>query len=272
MDREEYFLGEEAHLSIKVRNPTNEVLLIKEPFGAGYVTVQKRTPEGYWTDIRPDEGHPEPTVSTIPISPGQELVRGFPSEPDCPYGEATDREIAVPDGNVVVVKGNLFAFCKLPDFPGEYRLNFVYSGAASVEFRIVAPSIVLWRSAKLAHPLIMHHTSPEGNDVRSPTLHARYLSLAVLQHGDRFTLIASRYGQHQPISEIIMRNLRAGAPITRAGAHQFAPFVRLAESDAEIVNVEVTADEQERATVLNRTRAGEARTILLDEHRQLIDP
>jgi len=210
LDRDAYFPGEIATLTITVTNPTNEPLEIPAPFeptSSGIDLMGKDTPQArelgveYWY-LAPHRFSDFPTrldTGSIVLHPAVRLERTVRSdEKHFGYYRWFGHRGAV------------------PATPGEYRVEFSYDTRVHVDFRVVQPEMTQFVAAPL--PAL------GGTDREAPR---GYMHAFVLAFGGRYA---------------ICRNVQATAlnpELFRGYYGDLAPLERVGEMDEPVTALRV---------------------------------
>ena len=136
LDREVYFTGEMAELTLTVTNPTSSPLEVEEPFSAEsgdiwlrlqksdhFEAVPQRTRESFSIG---GAGVPEPVVHTVLMQPGERRQRTIRTD-DAMFDDDEIMDLTI-DGF-------------LPITAGHYRFSYGYGSGGSIEFDIVQPVV-----------------------------------------------------------------------------------------------------------------------------------
>jgi hypothetical protein len=250
LDRREYFSGEDATLSIVVKNSTNQAIEILQPFlrRTGWLMYQARTPGGPmgdWTDLSPIEGTLDMDAPTQYLGPGEELRREWV------LSAASNDEVA----------RNAY---RLPEREGDYRLIYLYTPKASAAFKVVSPTIGSWSLVPLQRRDTVHYIDPDGKERLPVQILERRVAVMVLSYQDKHVIAVSRI----PLEGPAPRDVELGAPLTRSGAHEFSPYFRIVETSDPITSLQAEADASETITISYADTAGR-RTIKLDAERHV---
>lgn len=137
LDREVYFPGEMAELTVTITNPTSRALLVEEPLSVGsgdiglvvqradhFEAVAQKTRDGF---IIVGTGATEPTVHTVLMQPGEQRQRTIRTD-DAMFDDDEIMDLTI-DGF-------------LPLEAGHYVFGYGYGSGASVAFDIVQPVVL----------------------------------------------------------------------------------------------------------------------------------
>jgi hypothetical protein len=253
MDRSAYFPGEDATLTIHIKNPTASAREIPQPFvyGTGYVMPQKRDDKaelwGGWVDLGPREEMDigRPNTPTQFIAPGQTIHKQWllsDSSRDPVVGKAS----------------------RLPYQAGEYRLHYSYPGGATANFQVVYPTLEDWRMVPLQKRWEEHFVDPDGKERRPAQMVRRNVAIFILEYQGQHVLVVRR-AEHVKGHD----GLKAGALWDRLG-WGFGPYYRLVETSSPIRFVSATGDAAENVVITYADDAGQSHTIKLDANREIV--
>jgi hypothetical protein len=224
LDRREYLAGEAPRVTIAAFNPTQDSLLVLNPFDIREACIDLSTrsvEDGEWWSQVPEgpcEGWAIP-APTLALGPGERVEKELPSaesslKPRSPRINA-----------------------------GHYRMSFCYrnrfASCAHAEFDVVEPIFRGSAAVMLAEP----------NRVTNPrtgveTQYPRYIHAFLLEYGGKRYLGLARKPQEQ--SRVL---LNLDQKLDHGNANEIAGFDRIAEAGMEANSLQLEADAQENITV-----------------------
>jgi hypothetical protein len=269
LDREVYFTGEDAEITIRVVNPRPEILEVPVPFAVltGGVNLMERNGKRYslldslewvYSSSHPIGGsgpvvlvgYVPPLPPTIQLPPYQAIEKtfrlsesGFSSE--TPF---------------IGVRG-------LPVGEGEYRLIYDYNYKAFAQFRVVYPRLEQWTETMLAKPYEHREAGPDSKLTGRVTLRPRRIRAAVLEYEGQHIVVMS--GWHAPSDERVV--LEPNNVFGQYQGRQFGPYRRVATSAEAIQSLQIEADSKDNLTVTYSSAAGATSRLKLDSQGKLLD-
>jgi len=261
LDRDVYFPGEEAKVSLVVKNTTSDVLQVLEPFtvGTGGLNILVHEPAKIktwgteWFFLRPHQTGVAELALDAPsryMQPGEELRLQFTLAEGC-----KDR------------KTQILADCHLPEPEGEYRLQYNYLPIASALFRIVVPRLESWTEAAFEKPYVYHEIDVHLKQTGKIQLIPRRMRLVVLEYQGEHILGIS-------VNELVGDShipFGPGGFFTGPVSRYFVTSLRrLASSAKPIISLQMTADAAENLTIAYTDQDGQRFTLKLDPKRNLV--
>jgi hypothetical protein len=262
LDRDIYFPGEDAQVTIVVANPTAQILEVPTPFDlqTGFVHLYVRgtgSLQNDWVEtgsLVSGHGIVEVGKPVVPpttwISPVQPLTRTFwLSEAGCNH-------------HIVPYVGP----CQLEETEGEFRLWYTYGANAYATFRVVWPQFEHWAEAVLAKRYQYEEVLP--NKVKTGnirTLPRRVRAMVLGYQGNHFVAVSNDVvtaGSH------IWQD--SSGKLVAAMNRQFGIYRRIATSTIPITSLQVTADNAENVTINYTDQSGRQFTLNLDANHRLI--
>ena len=252
MDRSEYFPGELAELTIRVRNPTTEVLEVPTPFSGvtGRIwlsekgnSLAKSHGTEYGHTAEPESEAPLPqtelaapslipiAVPSIHLAAGQEIARTY---------------------QFYELQGDTVAFDSIPVRAGQFRFEYL---GATVDFQVVLP--VFEGLVKIELPGL---EAPGTKETR-----ATY-AFVLGSKGKHFVCL-EKVPLPGPLSRIWKE---ADGQLTDGGL-PFVRYARLFESDAPIVSLQGESDNNRNIT-LRWGKDGENKRSFLENEWRIPDP
>jgi hypothetical protein len=227
LERDVYFAGETAELTLTVTNPTSGPLWVAEPFSVKSGDLGLSIQKGERFDI-------------VHISSGEDVLSAnFTVPGDPPYvrqvkavqmqpGEQRERSIRT-DDPMLDYHGSMLLAPRgfLPVEAGHYRFFYGYGGGARVEFDVVQP--VVRRIVLPAGP------KPSAADAAPPRSRPWRGSLGELEWGGKRYLVASFH--EKPLYNILR-------------VESLAPFVRLDTLEGQMPAVEYSRESDGTVTFI----------------------
>jgi len=228
MDRDVYFQGELYSANIEVMNPTNQSLLVEEPFRGQCLSIVRK------------EGD-----KTIPVTsrPGDESVCSEMPEPVIALGPGERRSSVLgpfgyndSGGWPQLTGGNGMGF-----EPGDYVLFYGYGAGAKAEFKIVTPRLEADALARVKDEMFS-----DRPDQQDPHPLPAYIQVLALRWHDQSYIC---------VSQSQVNNLwrpKQGEPSILGPGN----FKRVATSQEPIVELSATADPEENLRIEWKTASG----------------
>jgi len=264
MDRDVYFPGEDAQVTVRVVNPTAQILEVPEPFDerTGNVSIMARGTgdlKNDWVVVSGGGGH-GPVIAVpdanLPVQPAVWISPNQPLETTFWLSAAGCHGHAVPFVKV----------CQLEEREGEYRLGYGYTAKAFATFRVVWPQLEQWAESVLAKPYQYEEVLP--NKVKTGnirTLQRRVRAMVLAYQGTNFIAVSNEAvtsGAHvwqDPSGKLV-------AAMNR----QFGIYRRISTSAIPITTLQITAGNAENITINYTDQDGRHFTLNLDANHQLI--
>ncbi len=264
LDRDVYFPGEDAQITVRVVNPTPETLEVHAPFDVrtGGLNLMERNgrrrpelppsewvfswahPVGMYSHQIVVEGEKAPEPPTIWLSPNQPMERMF-------WASDTGCGQNIPFAGV----------CTLPGEEGKYRVTY---WNAVAQFRIAHPTLERYAGVVLLKPYEHQesdpHMKPTGKVIRIP----RRVWAAVLGYQGQHILVINRWNAGAP--EIGDASGMFNGTVSR----QFGVHRRLATSPEPIKSLQIEADSAENITIVYVLQSGASVLLKLDANRNPI--
>jgi hypothetical protein len=247
MDREEYFIGDEAVLTLSVTNPQPQTIEILAPFRGetGRVGLLKKTgrPGLEWEFETNDHVVGGPVLIPRWIGPGARLEsRVRLNSFECPHHMLT---------------------CHFPDREGEYMFVFGYGKGASAKFRVVTPLVHSVVDVPISRKRMVGH-----NDARFPragvyTPVDQRARVAVLEHAGLYYVVVRRASDSRRLDEVEQKAEQMRAD-RRMISGEFCPCVRLATSSIPITSLRAQADAADNLAVAFIDAEGKRTAIRVD--------
>jgi hypothetical protein len=250
LDRDVYFPGEDAQVTIRIVNPTSQMMEVPEPFNplTGFLSVMHRGGplDPVWV---PDQVRTENWVGIPPpppavwISPGQSIEKTFwLSDP------------AFPKNGTSFVESR-----DVHEREGLFRVSYSYDDRAFAQYQVVWPQFEQWTRVKFQRPgQVRDPAKPSGPTVAV----SRWAWFAAVGYQGSHIIIAGR-GQH------------TGGPLepdpsgkfTGYMSRGFSPFRRIATSPVPIRSLQGVADNTENITLSYTDQTGRRFTLKLNANR-----
>ena len=230
MDRDVYLQGELYTADIEVMNPTNQSLLVEEPFGGQCVSMAKK------------EG--DKTVS-VTSRPGYEPFCNSTRELAITLGPGERRSSVLgpfgfnDSGGWPQLMGGHGMWLE----PGEYILTYAYGAGAQAEFRIVHPKLEASTVARVKDE--MYSDRPDQQD---PHPIPAFIQVMAFRWKDQSYICVDQ----SPITNLERPpGLKPGEPYADA-----FDFKRVATSQEPIVELSAAADPEENLRIEWKTASG----------------
>ena len=264
LDRDVYFPGEDAQITVRVANPGPEILEVRAPFDVrtGGLNLLERNHRGLH-GLPPSEwifisSHPvgmhshdiEIVGEKVPDPPTIWLAANQPMERTFWISDACGQKIA------------FVGVCRLPEDEGEYRVTY---WNAAAQFHIVGPKLEQWAEVVFQKPLEI----PDKDGNRKPTgktlVYDRFVRAVVLGYQSNHILAVS------VVVHTGDRRIRfdPNGVFTGSVSRYFGVIRRLVTSSKAITAVQATADAAENITIAY-TEDGQRFTLKLDPNRNPI--
>ena len=252
MDRAVYFPGEDANIEITVHNPTNEVLVIAEPFRTSplvLVQLSSLVEEIDWNTpgIRPTGfvSHPPRAVDAVPFSiqPGATLrQRKKIYSKDC-----FESPWMVP--------------CFTPVDAGTYGWVYNYGRGARAKYTVAIPELVEFTETRLRTPgTPQPRFEPNTGKPEAPFLPQLYTRAVIVEtkDGARFVLVGRRAGGWS--DEYIQKGKFEGQNV----AALMAPLFRLVEGDRTLESLRIVETDENDVCMVHVSQKGEVKAMRID--------
>lgn len=246
MNRTVYFIGEEATLTITVRNPTTSALLIAKPFhsATGTVRLHRQLPDGTWDPMSPDEGQLkiDETTPTVTLNAGDQQQITISSHTSTP--EFGDSALPFPGGST-------------PTQPGNYRVTYTI-GASSAQFQVVEPLFEFGTRITLREQEVLERG---GKTIQR----AQYLDVfAVRWEQTSYIWVA------EPTPTSTPRYPQPGQPVTYSRITGIDGWRRVFSSPTPVSQLQVSEDGQGNFTIIYTLTNNQQGTIHLNANREPI--
>jgi hypothetical protein len=269
LDREVYFTGEDAEITIRVVNPRPEILEVPAPFEVltGGVNLMERNGKRYplldssqWV---PNSAHPIGGSGPVVVAG---YVPPLPPTIWLPPYQPIEKTFRLSEGGCSS-ETPFIGVCGLPKEEGEYRLVYDYHYKAFAQFRIVYPKLEQWTETILAKPYEHRETGPDAKLTGRVTLRPRRVRAAVLEYEGQHIVVVS--GWHAPSDERVV--LEPNNVFGQHQGRQFGPYRRVATSAETIQSLQIEADSKDNLTVTYTSAAGTTSRLRFDKQGKPLD-
>lgn len=258
LDRDVYFPGEDAQVTIRIQNPTSQALEIPEPFNTltGCVGIKRPRPgsnQSEWVYAWSNCGGGSVGIGDLPVPP---TVWISPNQP-------IQRTFWLSDLGCVKPGTSFVGACHLNEAEGAYRVVYDYDIRAFAVYRIVWPDFEIAARVKLEKPGQMQDVANANQRAKTLTF-LRYSRLAAVGSQGTHYIIASRHDGIGAPPEVD----RSGK-FTDLMSRGFSPYRRIGASSARIVSLAAVADSAENLTVTYADQSGRGGKLKLNSKRDL---
>lgn len=258
LDRDVYLPGEDAQVTIRIVNPTSQIMEVPEPFNplTGLLSIMHKSsnpldPVGISELERSRASHENwvgipPPPPVVWISPGQPIEKTFwISDPAFPKNGSS-----------------FVAISDVHEPEGLFRILYSYDYRASAQYQVVWPQFEQWTRVEfLKRGQIRDPAKPTGKTVTFP----RWAWFAAVGYQGSHIIIAGR-GENTAGPLEPDQNGKFTGYMSRA----FSPFRRIAVSTAPITSLEGLADNAENITLIYTDQTGHRSTLKLNANRDLM--
>ena len=239
MDRDVYFPGEAARLSISVRNPTEDPLLVLEPFtvATGCIEILKKAATATYEPVGADsmcdniEAQNYTPVTTF---------SGFEERERTSWSFEARFDLYMP----LVDSGGV------PAEPGEYAALYTYRARKAL-FRVVAPTLDASTILRLADSTWMNPISEKDEPL------ARYIRAFAVRWNNESFVCAGVFAR----SYARPFRTRQGDVFQSSAAEPASPYRRLATSGMAVTAISATSGEEETIKIVYTTSDGVKHTL-----------
>ena len=264
LDKEKYFPGEDATLTITIANPSATPLEVFEPLSSrtGGVNVY----------FQGDPANPAPNphswrrLSPHPYGPLEGVDRDAPAVWVFPGQPATKKCIVSDPSSRAPVKANgrvSMSVCDgfgMMEFEGDYQIRYNYGSGAAVGFTVVWPQFEQWTDVRFAK-----EAEPKASRGPAYSHIGRFVRFAVLGYQNSHIIIVAL-----STSSSAPPRADPSGKFTGDLSRKFSPFRRIATSTVPITALQAVADNSENITLTYKDQAGRSSTIKLNANRDLI--